>query len=276
MRIRCQCGPVLSDLEMEIQGLGSLHLSPYDYVNAPLYTDSHGEIGNGNERGITFSRTEMSWVAFRQLDFGEAGGDTLTVDVFEMAGIPTPIRFWKGIPYAPGSRMIGQRIYDKPTTWNTYKSETFQLEERLTGRDILGIELQCKVHLKGFSFQRRSRAWDSISARSYSAVYGDRFTATEEAVEGIGNNVSLVFRQLDFGTRGFTGVAIRGKSALENNTIHIRFEGDGAPQRRVVEFTGSDCWTERTFSLEPVYGKQDVTFLFLPGCDFDFREFRFF
>ena len=149
------------------------------------------------------------------------------------------------------------------------------MDEPLSGRDVLGIELSCKVHIKGFIFQRRSRAWDAISARAYDAVYGDRFTLKEESVEGIGNNVSLVFREMDFGTRGFTGIAIRGKSKLENNTIHLRFEGDGVQQRRVVEFPGSEAWTELTFPLEPVYGKQDVTFLFLPGCDFDFMEFRF-
>ncbi|MGM9604857.1 MAG: glycoside hydrolase family 2 TIM barrel-domain containing protein [Faecousia sp.] len=275
VRIRCQCGPVLSDLEMEVRGLGSLYLTPYEYVSAALFTDSHAEIGNGNERGITFSRTEMSWVAFEQLDFGEAGADTLTIDVFEMCNVPTPIRFWKGIPYAPGSKMIGQRIYDKPSSWNTYKPETFRLDEVLTGQDAFGIELNCKVHIKGFTFHRRSRAWDSIRARAFDAVYGDRFTLTEEAVERIGNNVSLVFRNLDFGTRGFTGIAIRGRSRLENNTIHLRFESEGSHQRRVVEFPGSEEWTEVTFPLEPVYGKQDVTFLFLPGCDFDFMEFRF-
>ena len=53
--------------------MGSLFLNPHAYVNAALFTDSEGEIGNGNERGITFSRTNMSWVAFRQLDFGPAG-----------------------------------------------------------------------------------------------------------------------------------------------------------------------------------------------------------
>ena len=274
-RLRCQCGSVLSDLELEVQGMGSLFLNPHAYVNAALFTDSEGEIGNGNERGITFSRTNMSWVAFRQLDFGPAGSDTLTMDVFELSSVPTPIRFWKGIPYAPGSRMIGERIYDKKSIWNVYQPETFHLDETLTGQDVFGIELSCKVHIKGFTFHERSRAWDTIPAKSYNAVYGDRFALTEEAVEGIGNNVSLVFREMDFGTRGFTGIAIRGKSKLENNTIHLRFEKDGEQLRRVVEFKGCEDWTERIFPLEPVYGKQDLTFLFLPGCDFDFLEFRF-
>ena len=275
VRIRCQCGPVLSDLEVTVSGMGSLFQNPYDYVSAALFTDSQGEIGNGNERGIATSRTGMSWVAYKQLDFGESGADTLTMDVFEMSGVPTPIRFWKGIPYAPGSKMIGQRVYDKPTTWNVYKPETFQLDEPLSGRDILGIELQCKVHIKGFCFYRRSRAWDRISATAYSAVYGDRFTLGEQSVDGIGNNVSLVFQEMDFGDRGMTGIAIRGKSKLENNTIHLRFESEEAQLRRVVEFSGSADWVEQRFTLEPVYGKQDVTFLFLPGCDFDFLDFRF-
>lgn len=255
--------------------MGSLYLDAHDYVNAALFTDSHGEIGNGNERGITFSRTEMSWVAFRQLDFGPAGADTLSVDVFELSSVPTPIRFWKGIPYAPGSRMIGERIYDKKSIWNVYQPETFRLDEVLTGQDVFGIELSSKIHIKGFAFRERSRAWDAIAALRYDAVYGDKFTLTEAAVEGIGNNVSLVFREMDFGTKGFTGIAIRGRSKLENNTIHLRFEKDGQQLRRVVEFSGCEDWTERSFSLEPVYGKQDLTFLFLPGCDFDFLEFRF-
>lgn len=276
VRVRCQCGPVLSDLEMEVQGLGSLFLDPYGYVSAALYTDSCGEIGNGNERGITTSRTERSWVAFRQMDFGPVGGDTLTMDVFEMAGVPTTIRFWKGIPYNPESKMIGERIYDKPTTWNTYKPETFRLDEPLTGQDTFALELNCKVHIKGFAFQRRSRAWDQICARGFDNLYGDRFTLEESSVEGIGNNVSLVFREMDFGDRGCTGIAIRGRSRLENNTIHLRFEGSDGQTRQVVEFPGSEDWTEVSFALEPVYGKQDVTFLFLPGCDFDFSSFRFF
>lgn len=275
VRIRCACGLLLSDLELEVQDMGELYLNPYEFVGAGLYSSTLGEIGNGNERGVATSRTQMSAVVYNRLDFGSDSADTLTISVFELAGVPTPIRFWKGIPYAPGSKMIGQRIYDKPTTWNVYKDETFRLDECLTGRDVFAIELQSKVHIKGFSFHKRSRAWDEISALAYDTVYGDSYTLTPAAVEGIGNNVSLIFRDLDFGPEGLRGIAIRGKSKLENNTIHLRFEGDGEPQRRIVEFPGADNWQELVFLLEPVFGRQDVTFLFLPGCDFDFHSFRF-
>lgn len=275
VRLRCQCGPVLSDLEVEVRGLGKLCLNPFEPVSAALYTASQGEIGNGNERGITTSRTGRSWVAYTQLDFGDDRGQDLTVGVFEMSGIPTPIRFWKGIPYESGSRMIGERIYDKPTTWNVYKDETFHLDEALSGRDVLGIELQCKVHIRDFVFHRQSRAWDLMSARAFCRAYGDSFTLKENTVEGIGNNVSLVFRSMDFGDQGLYGITIRGRSALENNTIHLLFERDGQTTRRIVEFPGSEEWTQVRFPLEPIYGKQELTFVFLPGCDFDFMDFQF-
>ena len=214
-------------------------------------------------------------MAFDQLDFGPAGAQELTIAIFEMSGISTPIRFWKGIPYAPGSRMIGQRIYDKATQWNVYQEETYRLDEALTGRDVLGIELDSKIHIRGFRFRERSLAWETIPATGYASVYGDKFTLTENSVEGIGNNVSLVFRGLDFGETGFRGLAIRGRSKLENNTIHILFTSQGAQQRRMVEFAGCGDYQTREFPLEGVTGKQEVTFLFLPGCDFDFMEFRF-
>lgn len=281
VRVRCACHngrdylPILSMLELRVVGMGTLYWNPYRYLSAAIYTQSHAEIGNGNERGIATSRTEMSWVAYEGIDFGQAGADRLTVDVFEMQGIPTPIRFWKGIPYADGSIMIGERIYDKPTRWNTYQAETFSLDEPLTGRDVFGIELQCKVHIKGFIFQPRSRAWDAIPALTHDMLYGDSYRLGTHSVDGIGNNVSLVFRNLDFGAKGFTRLIVRGRTDLENNTIHILFEHDGETQRRAVEFARQPEMGGQTFALDPVYGMQDVTFLFLPGSNFDFMEFQF-
>lgn len=279
--IRCSCRNgkdfprVISTLEVRVEGMGNMYLNPYGFLSAALYAKSHGDIGNGNERGIATSRTEMSWVAYEGVDFGPDGGDTLTISVFEMNGVPTPIRFWKGEPYAPGSKMIGERIYDKPSTWNVYKDETFQLDEPLAGTDVFGIELQCKVHIKGFTFQPRSRAWDVLPARKADMVYGDSYVLAEDSVNGIGNNVSLVFRGLDFGGKGVHGVTVVGRTELENNTVHILFEGGGEAVRRVVEFKRQPEWGAQAFNFEPVYGKQDVTFIFLPGSRFDFRDFQF-
>ena len=73
-----------------------------------------------------------------------------------------------------------------------------------------------------------------------------------------------------------TGAPIARDCIQVSVTGPLKLVGQDSQQRRVVEFPGSEDWTAVTFPLEPVYGKQDVTFLFLPGCDFDLMEFRFF
>ncbi|MCC8182337.1 MAG: DUF4982 domain-containing protein [Clostridiales bacterium] len=281
VRVRCSCKngkempQIISQLELEIQGMGQLNPNPYDFITGSRYDESFGDVGNGNERGVSTSRTGRSWVAYCGLDFGRDGSDTVDIPIFELAGLPVTIRFWKGIPDAPGSEMIGERVYHKPTRWNVYQPETFHLDQRLTGLATFGIELGSKVHIKGFQFQRQSGAWERLWAVDCDMLYGDSYHRTDDAVEEIGNNVSLVFRGMDFGERGFTRLTVRGRTALENNTIHVCFDSNGESQRRILEFTHQPDWGEQTFDLEPVYGMQDVTFLFLPGSSFDFKSFQF-
>lgn len=214
-------------------------------------------------------------MAYENLDFGRSGSDTVEIPIFELAGEPTPIRFWRGVPYAQGSRMIGERVYHRPKQWNVYQVETFRLDERLRGLDTFGIELNSKIHIKGFTFHRGTRAWDGMEAGGCDMLYVDSYRRTEEGILDIGNNVSLVFQELDFGEEGCRRVTIRGRTALENSSIHIRFKGEGGEERRIVEFARQEDWGEQSFELGPVYGMRDVTFLFLPGSKFDFGGFRF-
>lgn len=280
-RVRCCCAnggafpQIISQLELEASGMGRIYPDPYGFISGSRYDASDGGVGNGNERGVSTSRTGRSWVAYENLDFGRAGSDTVTIPIFELAGVPTPVRFWRGVPYAAGSRMIGERVYDKPTQWNVYNEETFHLDERLVGLETFGIELQSKIHIKGFTFARGTRAWDAIAALDRDMVYGDSYREAPEGVLDIGNNVSLVFRELDFGERGCKRISILGRTRLENNSIHICFQGEGGETRRIVEFRRQEEWGRQVFDLEPVCGMQDVTFLFLPGSEFDFSEFRF-
>ena len=279
--VRCCCANggtfprVISQLEFTVSGMGTIYPDPYTFQSGSLYTQSSGGIGNGNERGVSTSRTNRSWVAYENLDFGKIGSDTVTIPIFELAGIPTPIRFWRGVPDAPGSRMIGERIYSKPTQWNVYQEETFHLDERLRGLDTFSIELNSKVHIKGFTFRPGTRAWDTVRALDREMIYGDTYRETSEGVLNIGNNVSLVFKDLDFGETGCKQVTITGRTALENNSIHICFRGKDGETRRIVEFHRQADWGRQTFPIEPVYGSQEVTFLFLPGSDFDFLDFHF-
>ena len=97
-----------------------------------------------------------------------------------------------------------------------------------------------------------------------------------DAVEGIGNNVNLDFANMDFGKDKAVKLTLCGKSNTENNTINVKFFGeDGSSSTQVIEFAHTDDYEEKTFKIEPVSGMKKISFVFLPGCNFDFKWFRF-
>ena len=96
------------------------------------------------------------------------------------------------------------------------------------------------MHIKGFSFTRYEKAWQEIAATDADAVYGDSFTKTEHAVEEIGNNVSLVFTEMDFGKTPVKEIAIRGRARKGGNTIHVRFYNETEEIKQIVEFPESE------------------------------------
>ncbi|MBY0098432.1 hypothetical protein [Mesobacillus maritimus] len=49
--------------------------------------------------------------------------------------------------------------------------------------------------------------------------YGDTFTITDKSVEGIGNNVSLEFIDMDFTSEGASKLVVYGCSPIDKNTI---------------------------------------------------------
>lgn len=270
---------LISSLELTISGLGDLYLNPYEFISGSLYTKSCGETGNGNEKGVSTSRHGMTWMAYENIDFGAYRSHLVTIPIFELDNQETELIFWKGIPYKEGSSICGRGIYHKQSIWNTYQEQTFMLETGLTGQETFGIELHHKVHIKGFLFEKENPAFqpafEKIEAIKAAKIYGDSFTRQENALTDIGNNVSLVFEQLDFGEAGTHEISICGRTSLDNNSIHILFEKDGEVTRQILEFTNAEEYVERTFSISPVQGTVNVTLLFLPGSRFDFMWMRF-
>ena len=119
------------------------------------------------------------------------------------------------------------------------------------------------------------RAFERQCAAACDELYGDSFQRGEEAVTEIGNNVSLVFRNMDFGERGTRTVRICGRTPLWRNSIQIRFYDGEQEIRRIVEFCQCEEYEEQTFLIEKVTGLKEVTFIFLPGSRFDFKSFEF-
>ena len=133
-----------------------------------------------------------------------------------------------------------------------------------------------KVHIKGFSFKKQEKAFATLFAAECDAVYGDTFTREVEAVTGIGNNVTLVFENMNFGEKGAAGVEICSRSPLKGNTVHVQFTTkEGTVFRRILEIPGTKEYQNQHFELEPLVGEGKIEFIFLPGTNFDMKSCRF-
>jgi beta-galactosidase len=266
---------LISSLEFEAEGLGPAWKDPYGFIAGGLYDEVRGEAGNGNERGVATARDGETVVCWRGIDFGPVGSDTITIPIFALTSEPYSLQIWEGMPGEEGAELLADVVYQKPSKWNVYQEETYRLSKVLRGVTSISLVTRAKMHIKGFSFRRLSRAFMRNDAASCDHVYGDSFTVAGGAVEEIGNNVSLLFNGMDFGEEGASRIVICGRSAIDRNTIHIRFAGPGGETVQAVEFLRSEGYEARVFELERVTGARDVTFVFLPGSRFDFAWFRF-
>ena len=118
--VRCQSGRspvrIISQLELTARGLGQAFLNPYTFISAGLFSETLGEVTNGNEKGIATARDGVSGVIYRDLDFGEYGSDQITVPVFALSDALHEIEIWQGVPEAEGSRPVSYTHLTLPTT----------------------------------------------------------------------------------------------------------------------------------------------------------------
>lgn len=281
--VRCLAGNhkktvLISHLECRAEGLGLANVNPYEFVSAGLYTEAVGEIGNGNEKGIATARGGESGVVFSGVDFGSYGSDEVTLPIFALDGEPHAIDVWLGKPYEAGSRLLQSLTYQKPSVWNVYQEETYRLPERIRGVATIAFLLHDKVHLKGFCFRKLEKAYGRLSGGEADAVYGDSFRLDGGVLRDIGNNVTVVYDDMDFGESGADTVVVSGRTPLDGNTMHIRFtEEQGETTDRIVEFrgTGSEECTSQTFPVSGLRGRGKVELVFLPGSRFDLESVQF-
>ncbi len=273
---------IISQLEFCAQGLGLANLNPYEFVGAGLFSETIGEIGNGNEKGIATAHDSDSGVVYAQLDFGEYGSDEITIPIFALNDEEYPVSIWRGKPGEAESECLITGIYQKPSIWNVYQPETWKLSYRLKGIQTIAIMLTKKAHIKGFSFRYYEKAYSPIEAIECNSIYGDKFHMGKEAIQGIGNNVTITYENMDFGEAGAAAIGLCGSTPLTVNTIHILFTGEaGQSVRQIIEFKGehtsldANDYVEQEFTLQGFSKKGKVEFVFLPGSDFNFKYFQF-
>lgn len=269
---------VMSCLEFEVTGLGAAFLDPYGFIPGSLYTSYQGVVGSGNEFGVASAKGEETVITYSGIDFGREGSDEITVPIFTLNDDAYDIEIWKGIPGEVCATLLKKAVYQKKSIWNVYQPDTWKLSERLVGVQTISFKVFNKFHIKGFSFTKQLRAFTDIKALDANSIYGDTFEKKPDSVEGIGNNVTLAFNGIDFGQEGARQISICGRAKASANTIHLRIVKAGEPDsevKEILEFPQSDEYKEVTFQIGEKKGLWDISFVFLPGSDFDFRSFRF-
>lgn len=266
---------IISELEFKSVGLGEAYKNPYEFISAGLYDYSKGDIGNGNERGIATSREGETQVGFLNIDFGSYGSNIITIPIFALSSTEYSLQIWEGQPYNKDSILLCDGIYKKESKWNVYQEETYVLSKRLCGITSIYFVLHDKVHIKGFTFKKINRALEKNMVLDCNRIYGDTFKIQNNSIESIGNNVSIEFLDMDFTKAGISKIVICGRTPIDKNTINIQFSSDDSQINQLIEFSYSNEYEEKVFELNKIQGLKKVTFIFLPGSNFDFKWFRF-
>jgi beta-galactosidase len=266
---------LISQQALNITGMGKAFLDPYGFVSGGLYNCSNVELTNGNERGIATLRNGESHVGFKDVDFGDYGSDEIILPLFPLEKDPFTFEIWEGMTLENGNKLCTV-TYDKGSIWNTYQEVTYKLPRRLRGVTTLCLVFKQKVHIKGFSFKKYHKAFQRLSATEYNTIYGDTFKVMTNTIESIGNNVSIIFKNMDFGTTGTDSVALSWRSKIPSNSIQLVFTDEKEKIQKMVVVNSSDDYTSAVFPLgERILGKKTVSLIFLPGSNIDIAWLQF-
>ena len=266
---------VISVYPIHSCGFGAVTLDPYNLVSGSLSDVRIGEISPGNEQGIAFAREGFSGAGFRNIDFGPAGSDVIELPIFAVDDNEHDITLWDGNP-EKGGRQIMICRYQVKSIWNTYQSQSFKLPEILRGKHDLYLTAYNKVHLKGIMFRKQSRAFRINTGRDADEIYGDTYCLSEDAVLDIGNNVTLIYHNMEFPRSGPFALHVYGRTAHDETPVMLRFRNmEGEDKNVRLDFRREDEASDHVFQVSVPEGMCDLNWVFLPGCHFDLYSFRF-
>ena len=285
-------------------GLGAASYDPYRLVPAIDYTSSSDDgLILSFQGGVYITGNTRTTITFEQIDFGDYGADEIHLPIFSFSD-ELPLEVWQGIPKwqgipdasdgsgaeavvpaSPGTKSADgecllQQTYRAKSWYNHYQENVFTLSKRLKGIQTITIVVypEIKMSLQGFYFTKIEKAYARLLASDSTTVTGDMFTRDGDAIRGIGNNVTIEYKDLHFSEQGFGAITICGRSHIEMNTIHVRFipaDGTGETINQVIDVPYSEETMTLRFPLQPVSGDYDLNLIFLPGCKFDLEWLQF-
>ena len=270
------CTALYSMLEFKAEQIGTMNLDPYSFTVGSLYTYAEGEVANGNAHGAATGSEGTTSITYGPFDFGTFGTDTVTIPIFETESQPVDLTFIEGKTKSKPGTILCTGRYDKKMIWDQYQEETFKLPKRLKGVTTFTIQVtDRKLHIGGLTFHKLEKAWATLAASDIDRIYGDAFCRTDDAITGIGNNVTIEYTDMDFGDETSAVIEITGRSPIAKNTIHVRTSNGTEEALNIAEFTYSEDYTTKCFPVNVLSGSQTVTLLFLPGSNFDLKSIRF-
>ena len=213
---------IISELEFTAEGLGRAYLDPYKEIAGCLYTSCKGEVTAGNDKGAATARDQETVITFEGIDFGLRGARKITVPIFTLSGEEYPLEIWEGIPGEEGSELLLSTVYCKPSIYNVYQPETWTLLRPVKGITAISFRVWQKMHIRGFVFKRLLCSERTFAAGDVSEIYGDSFIREGTAVREIGNNVSLLYKEMNFGGTGVNRIDLKGCTKDPSCSIHLR------------------------------------------------------
>lgn len=278
IRAMCKNGgeipSVFSELSFENSGFGSAVTNPYIFISASLYSFSNYTL-NVIERGAISGIKERTVIGFDNVDFGSFGSDELILSCGHCGGnAPVPIELWLGNPDDNGE-YLETLNFERNGQWDNFAPQTFKLKKRIKGLASVSFVVAEHLIVGGFEFTARNKAYEQLVPAENDGLYGDEYKIDGTSIIGIGNNVVINYNGMNF-DKGTEKIVVCGKTINDVNTIQLRYNDDnGVQQTQLLEFAYSADYKEIEFALETINGEKDISFVFLPGSNFDFKWFRF-
>ncbi|MBQ9947302.1 MAG: DUF4982 domain-containing protein [Oscillospiraceae bacterium] len=264
---------VCADVVFSVAGLGAATRDAYSFISASQLDSSNVTV-NLVEDGAIGSFDGRTVMSYNNVDLGRTGAEEIIIHIgtcFDM-----PVEVWDGIPGEEGAELISRITYHDNKHWCGFVPERFALPARLRGLHTISIVIDSRVTFGGFEFAAIDRAFDTNYTAESDSIYGDDYRIDGRSVVGIGNNVIINYEGLDFGENGTSAVTIRGITANPSNQVQLRYTPEGGEQTSVLlEFMHSEELSEQRFDIPRLTGRNDISFVFLPGTKFDFEWFRF-
>jgi beta-galactosidase len=264
---------IISEIAFKASGLGEAALNPYEFIPGIRFDKCSHKGKLSFEGGVFVPAKSESYLTYSNVDFGDVGSDEITLPIFIFED-EMPLSVWEG--GEKDGECLGAFTYRAKSMYNHYQENTFKLSKRLKGVTKITFKFESKnrFSLKGFSFKKYEKAYEKLYAAQNTLISGDSFNISGEAVTDIGNNVCIEFDRMNF-TNGVKNIKIFGRSNNEKTSVHILFKDDSETVRQMVEIPYSADLQEFSFPLKDIRINGSVSFVFLPGSNFDFKWFVF-